>query len=69
MAASNVMTFGKDSLDALFGELEAAYGDSGDYEQLLRDTHLGVALSDAGHDPRGAVDARAVALLEKHRPG
>ena len=61
--------FEKAALDALFGELEVSYGGSGDYDQLLRDAHLGIALSDAGKDLGSELDSRVVDLIEKHRVG
>ena len=59
--------FQKDTLDALFAELETSYGQFTEYEQLLRETHLGIALSDAGRNFDGQIDERVVALIEKHR--
>ena len=58
--------FQKDTLDALFAELEDSYAQTTDYDQLLRDAHLGIALSDA-RDFDGQVDERVAALIEKHR--
>ena len=59
--------FEKAALDALFGELEASHGGSGDYDQLLRDAHLGIALSDAEKDLGSELDSRVVDLIEKHK--
>ncbi len=59
--------FQKDTLDALFAELEINYGQTTEYDQLLRDAHLGIALSDAGRDFDGQIDDRVVALIERHR--
>ncbi len=59
--------FEKDTLDALFEELEEDYVQTGEYDQLLRDAHLGIALSDAGREYNGHVDGRVAALIEKHR--
>ena len=61
--------FQKDTLDALFAELEDSYAQTTDYDQLLRDAHLGIALSDASREFDGQVDERVVALIEKHRDG
>ena len=61
--------FQKDTLDALFAELEDSYAQTSDYDQLLRDAHLGIALSDARRDFDGQVDERVAALIEKHRDG
>ncbi len=59
--------FQKDTLDALFAELKINYGQTTEYDQLLRDAHLGIALSDAGRDFDGQIDDRVVALIERHR--
>ena len=59
--------FQKDTLDVLFAELEINYGQTTEYDQLLRDAHLGIALSDAGRDFDGQIDDRVVALIERHR--
>lgn len=59
--------FEKSALDALFDELANLWGGSADYDQLLRDAHLGIALSDARRDFDGEVDGRVVELIKKHR--
>ena len=59
--------FQKDTLDTLFAELEISYGQSAEYEHLLRETHLGIALSDAGRDFDAEVDQRVSSLIRKHR--
>ena len=60
--------FAREQLDALFTELEAEYRAEPDYEQMLRDAHLGIALSDAGRPLDDRIDSRVIALIEKHRP-
>ena len=57
----------KNALDALFKELDDGYAGTPDYDQLLRDAHLVIALSDAGRDLAGQVDGRIATLIEKHR--
>ncbi|MYF79128.1 MAG: hypothetical protein F4180_04390 [Chloroflexi bacterium] len=59
--------FQKDTLAALFAELEINYGQTTEYDQLLRETHLGIALSDADRDFDGQVDQRVSSLIKKHR--
>ena len=61
-------SFKKQHLDALQDDLKKEYLGKPDYEQILRDTHLGIAYSDAGR-PLDEIDPRAAALIEKHRPG
>ena len=58
--------FDKAVLDALFAELEDGYAQTPEYGQLLRDAHLGIALSDAGRDYEEQLDARVAALIAKH---
>ena len=60
--------FDRDALDALFKELESAYGGSSEYERILRDAHLGVALLDGGQEVAERIDPRAATAIKKHRP-
>ena len=57
--------FDKAALDTLFADLKKKYGSDPDWEQLLRDAHLGVARSDAGVD-LGNIDPRAGDLIKSH---
>ena len=60
--------FRKQHLDALYEELNKQWKWKPEYEQLLRDTHLGIAYSDAGR-PLDDIDPRVIALIEKHKSG
>jgi hypothetical protein len=60
--------FEKDHLDALFAELDSEWRGSVDFDQLTRDAHLGIALSDAGRPLEDRIDPRVVALIDKHKP-
>ena len=60
--------FDRTSLDSLFDELKQNWEKSSDFEQLSRDAHLGIALSDAGSALGDNIDTRVVALIEKHKP-
>ena len=60
--------FEKDHLDALFAELDSEWRGSVDFDQLTRDAHLGIALSDAGRPLENRIDARVIALIDKHKP-
>ena len=60
--------FRRKDLDALFEALRDEWGDTPDFEQLLRDAHLGIALSDAGRPLSGKVDDRVADLVERYRP-
>ena len=59
--------FDKESLEALLEELRDEFELEPEWEDIQRDAHLGVARSDAGVDLEG-IDARVVALIEKHNP-
>ena len=58
--------FDKEMLDALWADLQGKYGNDADWEQILRDTHLGVARSDAGVD-LGTIDSRVVEAIQRHQ--
>ena len=58
--------FEKDALDALFADLADRYARTPDYDQLLRDAHLGIALYDAGRDYESQVDTRVATLIATH---
>lgn len=62
--------FRKEHIDALFGEIEDGYKDKPEREQLHRDAHLVIAWHDAGREIPDDydIDARVIALLEKHKP-
>ncbi|MYA58928.1 MAG: hypothetical protein F4X40_00005 [Chloroflexi bacterium] len=59
--------FQKPALDALFDELDNRYAGTPDYDQLLRDAHLGIALSDAGREYESQVDDRVATLIATHK--
>ena len=60
-------TFQKAQLEKLFEELRTEWQGVAEYERLVRDAHLAIALSDAGR-PLDDIDARVSALVEKLRP-
>ena len=60
--------FEKTNLDALFGELDGQWRGKTEHEQLTRDAHLGIALTDAGKPLQASIDPRVKALIEKHKP-
>lgn len=60
--------FEKTNIEALFGELERDWRGKNEFEKISRDAHLGIALWDAGRSLAGQIDARVVALIEKHKP-
>ena len=57
--------FDKDMLDKYFTELRGQHGNEPGWEQLVRDSHLGIARSDAGVD-LGDLDSRVKQLITKH---
>ena len=68
-AGSRAGPFLKGHLDALYGDLNGAWKGTDEYEQLLRDAHLGIALHDAGQPLLGRIDERIAALIDRHKPG
>ena len=60
--------FKKQHLDALFDELRQEWEGKPEFEQLLREAHLGIAIFDAGRPLGDEIDARVAALIEKHKP-
>ena len=62
-------TFGKQALEGIFEELEAHYSGNSDYDTILRDAHLGIALSDAGCDISSQADPRVASVIEKYCQG
>ena len=60
--------FEKSDLDALFGDLERSHGGSAEYDRLLKQAHLAIALSDAQRPLNDEIDPVVVELVERHRP-
>ncbi len=58
--------FDREMLDRYFTELREKYATEPDWEQLVRDSHLGIARSDASVD-LGDVDGRIKDLIDKHK--
>jgi hypothetical protein len=58
--------FDKEMLDTLWTDLRGKYNNDPDWDRIVRDTHLGVARSDAGVD-LGDIDSRAAEAIVKHR--
>jgi hypothetical protein len=59
--------FEKAHIDALFAELDRDWRGKPEFELISRQAHLGIALFDAKR-PLDKIDARAVALINKHKP-
>ncbi len=61
--------FQKSELDELFDDLEGSHGETEDYDRLLKQTHLAIALFDAKRPLDEQFDPIVVELVERHRPG
>jgi hypothetical protein len=60
--------FEKEALDKLFDDLKGHYGDHKDWEEILRQAHLGVAYSDADVSlAEKEIDPRVVEVIDRHR--
>ena len=62
------MTFGREHLNTLYEELYRIWGGHCEYDELVRGTHIAIALSDAGRPIANLVDPRVAVLVERHRP-
>ena len=61
--------FDKAALDKLFDDLRGKFGEQSDWEDILRQAHLGVAYSDANVPLASKnIDPRVVAAIEQHKP-
>lgn len=60
--------FEKANIDALFAEIDQQWRGKPEFEKISREAHLGIALWDAGRPIEGQVDAKVIALIEKHKP-
>lgn len=60
--------FQLEELNLLFDELNQEWKGKPQYEDLLRDTHLAVALSDAARLLPEDLSPIVLALIEKHKP-
>ena len=56
----------KNTLEALFREISCAFSGSPEYELILRNTHLGIALLDAGQPYADKLDPRVATLIKKY---
>ena len=58
--------FQKNQLDGLYEELNRDFCVDPDYERILREAHLGIALVDAGKTLHPEIDTRVANLLQKY---
>ncbi|MFP6595375.1 MAG: hypothetical protein VB860_10455 [Dehalococcoidia bacterium] len=61
--------FQKSDLDELFDDLKSSHGETEDYDRLLKQAHLAIALFDARRPLDDEFDPIVVHLVERHRPG
>lgn len=66
--ASFIVKYAKTDLDAFFAALKQQWGEVPEFEKLVRDAHLAIALSDAGRPLGDNIDPRVAKLVEKYRP-
>ena len=60
--------FKKEHLDGVHGDLRRDYFEKPEYEQLVRDAHMAIALFDAGRPWADDIDPIVVDLIEKYKP-
>ena len=66
--ATSIVKYAKTDLDAFFAALKQQLGQLPEFEELVRDAHLAIALSDAGRPLAGNIDPRVARLVDKYRP-
>jgi hypothetical protein len=57
---------GKDKVEAILSQLRQEWGADPNWEQLLRDTYLGIARADGGV-ALGNLDARVLKIIQQHQ--
>jgi hypothetical protein len=61
--------FQKSDLDELFDDLKKSHGATEDYDRLLKQAHLAIALFDAKRPLDDQFDSIVVELVARHQPG
>jgi hypothetical protein len=60
--------FQKTHIDALIKELRDEWDGKPEFEKIIRDAHLAIALFDAGRPLQDDIDPNVAALIQKHKP-
>jgi len=60
--------FQKSDLDKLFDDLEGSHSQTDDYDRLLKQAHLAIALFDAKRPLDDQFDPIVVDLVARHQP-
>ena len=60
--------FKKEQIEALIAELRTEWEGTSDFEQIIRDAHLGIAYFDAGRPLGDSLHPTAISLIEKYKP-
>ena len=58
--------FSKEEVESVLNQLRQEWGTDPNFEQLLRDTYLGIARADGGV-ALGGLDARVIKLIQQHQ--
>ena len=58
--------FSKEEVAAILNQLQQEWGTDPNWEQLVRDTYLGMARADAGVD-LGNLDPRVIAIIQRYQ--
>jgi hypothetical protein len=66
MEGVGTLMFSKAQVESIIKQLKQEWGNDPNWEQLLRDTYLGMARADAGQ-ALGNLDARVIALIQQHQ--
>ena len=60
--------FQKPNIDALIKELRDEWEGKPEFEKMIREAHLGIALFDAGRPLQDNIDRNVATLIEKYKP-
>jgi hypothetical protein len=66
MKGVHTAMFSKAQVDAILNQLTQEWHTDPQWEQLLRDTYLGMARADAGV-ALGSLDPRVIAIIQQHQ--
>jgi hypothetical protein len=66
MEGVGTLMFSKEQVESILKQLKQQWGNDPNWEQLLRDTYLGMARADAGQ-ALGNLDPRVIAIIQQHQ--
>jgi hypothetical protein len=65
-SGGRTLMLGKEEVESILNQLRQEWGTDPNWEQLLRDTYLGIARADAGV-ALGDLDQRVISIIQQHQ--